>query len=161
MYHPGICTLCTTRVYAPLYTHGYTTVGTQQTTVQAPRHREDRCTALRRVVTEQYISDGWVTVLTRLLSVSRYYSRFTVGWCCLHPWVIPYGGGLLCAERSPSVHPIVVNNEAMRGVSSAHYWSESVDQAGIALGPEPPDIHPFHCPRMENHHYSRSCSWGV
>ena len=61
---------------------------------------------------------------------------------------------------SPSGHPIVAESEEERRCSYHTFWSESVDQAGIALGPSTSAHHPFHCWMLrkgENYHpgYSR------
>jgi len=98
-------------MYTPGYTPWYTTLGTPPTahpaTVQAPRHREAPLTALAYRVAELTVSDIPLTV-----------TRFTVGYpshrhpfhCLariLTPWGYPLWLRQLCAERSPSVHPIV------------------------------------------------------
>jgi len=75
VYAPVPCWVCTPCGTPSLHHPGYTTVLPHPATVQAPRHRRDRLTALRRVVTELYISDELIyRCLSRI-------TRFTVGCC--------------------------------------------------------------------------------
>jgi len=80
------------------------------------RTQGDRVAALRRTVAERWVTDGSLTVTRFTVGDTLTVTRFTVGRCCSHPGDISYGGGPLCAEWCPSLHPIVEECGAHRGV---------------------------------------------